>query len=52
VSCFAHDKDVVTQRDYANVEGNLIAPAELYSTLVEDTLVLVTVYTYINRGEP
>ncbi|KAJ7847481.1 hypothetical protein B0H14DRAFT_2583567 [Mycena olivaceomarginata] len=43
--------DVVTQRDYANAEGNLIAPAELYSTLIEDTLVLVTVYTYINRGE-
>ncbi|KAJ6622357.1 hypothetical protein B0H10DRAFT_2342263 [Mycena sp. CBHHK59/15] len=58
--CFAHDKAVVTQRDYANVDGKLIAPAELYSTLVEGTLVLVTVYfaTYImkdqknDRGEP
>ncbi|KAJ7101112.1 hypothetical protein C8R44DRAFT_988393 [Mycena epipterygia] len=58
--CFAHDKAVVTQCDYADAEGNLIAPAELYSTLVEGTLVLVTVYfaTYImkdqknDRGEP
>ncbi|KAJ7790320.1 hypothetical protein B0H14DRAFT_3161467 [Mycena olivaceomarginata] len=58
--CFAHDKAVVTQRDYTDAEGNLIAPAELYSTLVEGTLVLVTVYfaTYImkdqknDRGEP
>ncbi|KAJ7795457.1 hypothetical protein B0H14DRAFT_3888221 [Mycena olivaceomarginata] len=40
--CFAHDKAVVTQRDYTDAEGNLIAPAELYSTLVEGTLVLVT----------
>ncbi|KAJ6623328.1 hypothetical protein B0H10DRAFT_1944047 [Mycena sp. CBHHK59/15] len=58
--CFAHDKAVVTQCDYANVDRKLIAPAELYSTLVEGTLVLVTVYfaTYImkdqknDRGEP
>ncbi|KAF7355816.1 ATP-dependent DNA helicase [Mycena venus] len=58
--CFAHDKAVVTQRDYVDADGNLIAPAELYSTLVEGTLVLVTVYfaTYImkdqknDRGEP
>ncbi|KAJ7838946.1 hypothetical protein B0H14DRAFT_3869894 [Mycena olivaceomarginata] len=58
--CFAHEKAVVTQRDYTDAEGNLIAPAELYSTLVEGTLVLVTVYfaTYImkdqtnDRGEP
>ncbi|KAJ6599657.1 hypothetical protein B0H10DRAFT_2231148 [Mycena sp. CBHHK59/15] len=58
--CFAHDKAVVTQRDYANVDGKLIAPAELYSMLVEGTLVLLTVYfaTYImkdqknDRGEP
>ncbi|KAJ6618446.1 hypothetical protein B0H10DRAFT_2217754 [Mycena sp. CBHHK59/15] len=58
--CLAHDKAIVTQRDYANVDGKLIAPAELYSTLVEGTLVLVTVYfaTYImkdqknDRGEP
>jgi hypothetical protein len=48
------DKAVVTQRDYANTEGDLIVSAELYSTLVEGTLVFVTVYfvTYINRGEP
>jgi hypothetical protein len=45
---------VVTQRDYANAKGNLIASAELYSTLVEGALVLVAVYfvAYINRGEP
>ncbi|KAJ7892317.1 hypothetical protein B0H14DRAFT_3688500 [Mycena olivaceomarginata] len=51
--CFAHDKAVVTQRDYTDAEGNLIAPAELYSTLVEGTLVLVTVYfaTYIMKDQ-
>jgi hypothetical protein len=44
---------VVTQRDYTDAEGNLIAPAELYSTLVEGTLVLVTVYfaTYIMKDQ-
>ncbi|KAJ7937500.1 hypothetical protein B0H13DRAFT_1852467 [Mycena leptocephala] len=47
--CFAHDKAVVTQRDYADAEGNLIAPAELYSTLVEGTLVLDQKN---DRGEP
>ncbi|KAJ7830083.1 hypothetical protein B0H14DRAFT_2593571 [Mycena olivaceomarginata] len=51
--CLAHDKAVVTQRDYTDAEGNLIAPAELYSTLVEGTLVLVTVYfaTYIMKDQ-
>jgi hypothetical protein len=51
---------MVTQCNYTNTEGNLIAPAELYSMLVKGTLVLVTVYftTYImkdqkgDRGEP
>ncbi|KAJ6569068.1 hypothetical protein B0H19DRAFT_1124452 [Mycena capillaripes] len=58
--CFSHNKAVVTQRDYTDTEGNLIAPGELYSTLTEGTLVLVTVYfvTYVmkdlknDRGEP
>ncbi|KAJ7031474.1 hypothetical protein C8F04DRAFT_1110354 [Mycena alexandri] len=58
--CFEHDKAVVTQRDYTDANGNLIAPSELYSTLTEGTLVLVTVYfaTYVmkdlktDRGDP
>ncbi|KAJ6554114.1 hypothetical protein B0H10DRAFT_2446512 [Mycena sp. CBHHK59/15] len=40
---FAHDKAKLVQRDYKDVDGNLIAPHELYSKLTEGTLVLVTV---------
>ncbi|KAJ6615716.1 hypothetical protein B0H10DRAFT_2435314 [Mycena sp. CBHHK59/15] len=46
---FAHDKAKLVQRDYKDVDGNLIAPHELYSKLTEGTLVLVTVslVTYV-----
>ncbi|KAJ6567481.1 hypothetical protein B0H10DRAFT_1071410 [Mycena sp. CBHHK59/15] len=46
---FQFEKAVLTQRDYHDLNGNLIAPGELYRTLTESTLVLVTVslVTYI-----
>ncbi|KAJ6589763.1 hypothetical protein B0H19DRAFT_1104650 [Mycena capillaripes] len=58
--CFEHNKAVVTQRDYTDSDGKLIAPGELYSTLTEGTLVLVTVHfvTYVmkdlknEKGDP
>ncbi|KAJ7732244.1 hypothetical protein DFH07DRAFT_990955 [Mycena maculata] len=57
---FRFDKAVLIQRDYQDASGNLIAPGELYETLTEGTLVLVTVSfaTYImtdqktDRGAP
>ncbi|KAJ7035235.1 hypothetical protein C8F04DRAFT_1182401 [Mycena alexandri] len=47
--CCAHDKAVVTQCDYTNTDGNLIAPGELYSTLNGGTPVLVYVVTYVMK---
>ncbi|KAJ6563532.1 hypothetical protein B0H10DRAFT_1966044 [Mycena sp. CBHHK59/15] len=47
---FTHDKAAkLVQRDYKDVNGNLIAPHELYRKLTEGTLVLVTVslVTYV-----
>ncbi|KAJ7508074.1 hypothetical protein B0H11DRAFT_2185139 [Mycena galericulata] len=46
---FHFEKAVLTQRDCHDLNGNLIAPGELYGTLTEGTLVLVTVSfaTYI-----
>ncbi|KAJ6576325.1 hypothetical protein B0H10DRAFT_2199104 [Mycena sp. CBHHK59/15] len=46
---FQFEKAVLIQRDYHDLNGNLIAPGELYGTLTEGTLVLVTVsfVTYI-----
>ncbi|KAJ7018927.1 hypothetical protein C8F04DRAFT_1198337 [Mycena alexandri] len=55
--CCANNKAVVTQCDYTNTDGNLIAPGELYSTLNGGTPVLVYVATYVmkdfkhNRGD-
>ncbi|KAJ7776485.1 hypothetical protein DFH07DRAFT_980635 [Mycena maculata] len=57
---FQSEKAVLTQRDYHDLNGNLIAPGVLYGTLTEGTLVLVTVsfVTYImtdqktDRGLP
>ncbi|KAJ7790967.1 hypothetical protein B0H14DRAFT_3568348 [Mycena olivaceomarginata] len=40
---FQFEKAVLTQREYHDLNGNLIAPGELYGTLTEGTLVLVTV---------
>ncbi|KAJ7765890.1 hypothetical protein DFH07DRAFT_1014444 [Mycena maculata] len=50
---FAHEKAQLTQRDYTDREGKLIAPEELYATLTEGTLVLVMVSlaTYIIPGQ-
>ncbi|KAJ6608191.1 hypothetical protein B0H10DRAFT_2303572 [Mycena sp. CBHHK59/15] len=46
---FAHDKAELTQRDYTDKDGKLIAPEEHYATLTEGTLVLVmlSLATYV-----
>ncbi|KAJ6554129.1 hypothetical protein B0H10DRAFT_2241585 [Mycena sp. CBHHK59/15] len=46
---FAHDKPELTQRDYTDKDGKLIAPEEPYTTLTEGTLVLVmlSLATYV-----
>jgi hypothetical protein len=49
---FNHQSAELTQRPYFNIDGSLIAPSELYSTLTEGTLVLVnlTAVTYVMTG--
>ncbi|KAJ7445586.1 hypothetical protein FB451DRAFT_1412619 [Mycena latifolia] len=37
---FAHEKAQLTQRDYRDADGKLIAPSELYHKLIEGTLVI------------
>ncbi|KAJ7036465.1 hypothetical protein C8F04DRAFT_1181470 [Mycena alexandri] len=55
---FRFEKAVLTQREYHDASGKLIAPGELYASLTEGTLVLATVSiaTYImtdqNTGAP
>ncbi|KAJ6605030.1 hypothetical protein B0H10DRAFT_2229241 [Mycena sp. CBHHK59/15] len=46
---FAHEKAELTQQDYTDKDGKLIAPEELYATLTEGTLVLVmlSLATYV-----
>lgn len=51
--CFGLEKSKLVQRDYKDVEGNLISPAALNSKLTEGTLVLVMVKfaTYIMKEQ-
>ncbi|KAF8147074.1 hypothetical protein K438DRAFT_1780285 [Mycena galopus ATCC 62051] len=51
--CFGLEKSRLVQRDYKDMEGNLISPAELNSKLTEGTLVLVMVKfaTYIMKDQ-
>ncbi|KAJ7687340.1 hypothetical protein B0H14DRAFT_3907374 [Mycena olivaceomarginata] len=50
--CFELEKAKLVQRDYKDMEGNLISPADLNSKLTEGTLVLVMLKfaTYIMKN--
>ncbi|KAJ7776562.1 hypothetical protein DFH07DRAFT_798577 [Mycena maculata] len=51
---FAHQKSKLIQRDYKDVDGDLIAPQEVYGKLTEGTLfsAQITLHTYIWDGNP
>lgn len=54
---FAHQESKLIQRDYKDVDGDLIAPQEVYGKLTEGTLfsAQITLHTYIwdgNQGFP
>jgi hypothetical protein len=51
---FAHQQSKLVQRDYRDVDGELIAPHELYEKLTEGTLfsAQVTLHTYIFDAKP
>ncbi|KAJ7847962.1 hypothetical protein B0H13DRAFT_2362178 [Mycena leptocephala] len=51
---FAHQVSKLIQRDYKDVDGDLIAPQELYGKLTEGTLfsAQISLHTYIWDGNP
>lgn len=46
---FVHEASKLVQRDYKGINGELIAPHELYQELTEGTL---TLHTYVWDGQP
>ncbi|KAJ7828637.1 hypothetical protein B0H13DRAFT_2373072 [Mycena leptocephala] len=51
---FAHQDSKLVQRDYKDLDGDLIAPHELYENLTEGTLFSAqnTMHIYIFQGSP